>query len=157
MGDNHHLVQGDRHSDSALIIHSHGWNLRPEITSPHHYKPSHHCFDILRGSPHCTETPVPNLHSRGGQLGSDGAGGSDKSRNDNGGYGISRNETLKISAELEGEEQYQTHPSHQHSETYTVKCLGYICPILKEGCPYMRRNGGFRNFAEIKYSFNSCP
>ena len=154
MGDNHHLVQGDRHSDSALINHSNVWNLRPEITSPHHYELSHHCLDVLRGSPHRTETPVPNLHSRGGQL---GRGGSDKSRNDNGVYGISRDARLKISAKLEGEEQYQTHPSHQQSETYTVKRRGYICPILKKGCPYMLRNGGFRNFAEIKYSFNSCP
>ena len=89
--------------------------------------------------------------------GSDGAGGSDKSGNDSGGYGISRNERLKVRAELEGEEQYQTPPSHQRSKIGTVKRRGYICPILKEGCPHMPKNGGFRNFAELKYLFNSCP
>ena len=150
MRDNYHLVQGDKHSDSALINHSNVWNLRPEITSP---QTSHYCFDFPRGSPHHTETAVPNLHLRGGQLGSDRAGDGDKSWNDSGGYG-SRNEILRVSVELEGEEKYQTHSSHQLSDTYMVKRRGYICPILKEACPYMltKESKCFRNFAELKYS-----
>ena len=157
MRDNHHLPQG---FDSTLIIHSNGWNVRPEITSPHHYEPSHYRFDVPSGSPHHTDTPVQLLHFRGGQLGSDEARGIGKSKNDNGGgYEISRNERLRVSVELEGEEKYQTHPPHQQSETYMVKRRGYICPILKEACPYMltKESKCFRNFAELKYSLHSSP
>ena len=91
--------------------------------------------------------------------GSDGAGGSDKSGNDSGGYGISRNERLKVRAELEGEEKYQTLPSHQRSKTRTVKRRGYLCTILQGACPYMltKESKCFRNFAELKYSLHSSP
>ena len=90
---------------------------------------------------------------------SDGAGGSDKSGNDSGGYGISRNERLKVRAELEGEEKYQTLPSHRRSKSRTVKRRGYLCTILQGACPYMltKERKCFRNFAELKYSLHSSP